>query len=392
MDGAERGWSLAAAISSIAVFGIGIGVGAPLLSLMLEARGTASWLTGFNAAMTFVGVMVGPLLTPRLVARFGFKNFLLAALPLSLVLFLLLKPFDSLVVWLVLRLAGGIAGSAIFTATEAWISQLAGEANRGRTVGIYAASLSAGFGIGPLVLSLTGIAGWAPFLACIVIEIVAMLPLLAAPSDRVRFEVSGSHPVAMMARMKPIVLTVILFGVYEAAVLALIPVWGARVGFGADTAAALLSAIYLGSIALQIPIGWFSDRFGRTFALRLCGALGLLGAVSLPWLAGRPIPLFVVLFLWGGFGTGIYPIALSAAGDRFRGADLVNANAALVIAYGMGAFIGPILGGAAMGAWNPHGIGAILAAMFAVLLVATLWRGDGGRLEDDPRSKSVAFR
>ena len=36
MTDSERRWSLAAAISSIAVFGIGIGIGAPLLSLMLE--------------------------------------------------------------------------------------------------------------------------------------------------------------------------------------------------------------------------------------------------------------------------------------------------------------------------------------------------------------------
>ena len=170
------------------MFGIGIGVSAPLLSLMLESRGTNSLLTGLNTGITFIGVIVGPLLTPRLVGRFGFKYFLLVALPLSLVLFLLLKPLDSIGMWFVLRFLGGIVGSGIFTATEAWISQLAGDTGRGRIIGIYAASLSACFAIGPLVLSLTGIAGWPPFLACIVIELAAMLPLLAVPSAGGRFE------------------------------------------------------------------------------------------------------------------------------------------------------------------------------------------------------------
>ena len=111
MTESERRWSLAAAISCIAVFGIGIGIAGPLLSLMLEGRGTDSSLTGLNAGIGFVGVLVGPLLMPPLVARFGFKRFLLGALPLSLVLFLLLKPFDNLVAWFVLRFFGGMSGS-----------------------------------------------------------------------------------------------------------------------------------------------------------------------------------------------------------------------------------------------------------------------------------------
>ena len=46
MTAAERRWGLAAAIASIAVFGIGIGISGPLLSLMLEGRGVDSSLTG----------------------------------------------------------------------------------------------------------------------------------------------------------------------------------------------------------------------------------------------------------------------------------------------------------------------------------------------------------
>ena len=77
-----------------------------------------------------------------------------------------------------LRPLGAAVGSSIFTAGEAWINQLAGDARRGRIIGIYAAALSAGFGTGPLVLSLTGIEGWPPFLVNAAISALAMLPLL----------------------------------------------------------------------------------------------------------------------------------------------------------------------------------------------------------------------
>jgi MFS family permease len=366
----ERRWSLAAAIASIAVFGVSIGIGGPLLSLMLEGRGTDSSLTGLNAGAGFLGVLVGPVLTPPLVARFGFKRVLTTALPLSLVLFLALKPLDTIGAWFVLRFFGGVCGSTVFAASEAWISQLVGDGARGRIMGVYAASLSAGFAVGPLVLSQTGVHGWAPFLASAIIVGAAMLPLLAVPNGGSRADLAGSRPLRLMARMKPVVLIVVLFAMYEGATVSLLPVWGARAGLPLSTAAMLISAVFVGAILLQIPIGYVSDLAGRAGTLRLCAVVGIAGAGLLPLLAPHPALLLVALLVWGGFSTGTYPVALSIIGDRFRGADLLNANAGLVIAYGVGAFAGPILGGAAMDAWNPHGIAAALALIFVALLLA----------------------
>jgi MFS family permease len=370
----DRRWSLAAAISSIAAFGVSIGLSAPLLSLLLDSRGIDPSLNGINAAAGFVGVILGPLLAPRLLARVGFKHFLIVALPLVTLLFLALEPFRDIWVWFGLRLATGLVGSAIFTASEAWISTLASGAHRGRIIGVYAAALAGGFGLGPLILSLVGMHGWAPFIAGAIINAIAILPLLAVPNSGFA-AAAGAHPLAMMRRMKWIVLTVILFGMYEATVVALMPVWGTRVGLDPQLAASLLSAIYFGSILLQIPIGFLSDHFDRRFVLRLCGGAGLVGALLIPLLAASPIALIALLFVWGGLATGIYPVALSATGDRFRDSELVNANAGLVMGYGIGAFVGPIMGGAAMDLWPPDGILAWLAMMFVVLLLTTLSQG-----------------
>jgi MFS family permease len=333
-------------------------------------------MTGLNAGAGFVGVVLGPLAVPRLVARFGFKNCLLTAVPLSTVFFLLLKVSDNLLVWFVLRFCEGLVGSAIFAATEAWISQLAGDEGRGRTMGIYTAALSAGFAIGPIVLSQTGTAGWSPFIARAAIAAFAALPLLAIKGGGGKSDVPGSHPLEMMTRMKPVVMIVILFAMYEATTVALLPVWGERAGLSLATAAALISPVFVGAILFQIPVGLLSDLAGRAVTMRVCAGLGMAGAAALPALAAHVPSLAIVLMLWGGFTTGLYPIALATIGDRFRGADLLNANAALVIAYGTGAFIGPILGGAAMDLWNPHGIAMGLAAMFGALLLVTWWRGD----------------
>jgi MFS family permease len=169
-----------------------------------------------------------------------------------------------------------------------------------------------------------------------------------------------------------IMLAVGLYGVFESTAFALLPIWGVRVGLAPTEAAATLTAIGVGSLALQVPIGWLSDRLARRAVLRLCGAAGLAGALLLPLLAGSTPALFLALVLWGGCAAGIYPVALSMAGARFRGAELFGVNAAVIIAYGLGALMGPALGGAAMDLWNPQGLLAALALLFAGLGVATL--------------------
>ncbi len=371
----NRRWSLAAAIAAVTVFGVGIGQGGPLLSLMLEARGVDATWNGLNAGTAFIGVMLGPLLTPRAVRWLGLRRFLLICFALDVALFPLMRLFDSLPAWFVLRVLLGIVGSSIFTASEAWITLLAGDAARGRVIGFYAAALSAGFAVGPLLLSLTGIEGWLPFIVNGAISASAAVPLLAAGASTGDLgRERGGNPLGVFRKAPLILLAVAMFGLYEQAMLTLLPVWGVRAGLGRDLAAATLSVIFLGSIAMQLPIGWLSDKMTRPTALRLCGAAGLAGAALLATVPVSTPVLFCLLFLWGGTAAGIYPVALSMAGDRFRGAEMVTANAAMIVAYGIGSLVGPTLGGSAMDAWNPNGLLGLFVALFACFLAAT-WLG-----------------
>ncbi|MBV8614056.1 MAG: MFS transporter [Acetobacteraceae bacterium] len=373
LTAAERRRGLAAAIGCVTVFGLSVGATAPLLSLLLEAHGTDPVLTGLNAGSVFVGVTVGPLLAPRGVRLFGVRRMLLACLLLNAAVIVLMRVFDSLPAWFVLRMFGGVMGSSIFTASEAWINLLASEATRGRVVGLYAAALSAGFGLGPVLLSLTGIAGWAPFIAGAAIIVAAALPLLGAGDMAEGFgRERGASPLKMFGRAPFLLFVVAMFGLYESALFTLLPIWGVRVGLGTSAAAATVSTIYFGGIALQVPIGWLSDRVSRRAALLLCGTAGLAGALILPAAVSSLLALFCVLLVWGGTAGGIYPVALGMAGDRFRDGDLVAVNAAMIMAYGLGSLAGPALGGAAMDVWNSQGLPWFFVVLFACLLAATL--------------------
>ncbi len=378
---AARGWSLVAAIACVTTFGVSIGQGSPLLSLTLEQRGVDATLNGMNAGAGFVGVMLGPLLMPRGVRLLGVRRFLLACLACDIVAVPLLRAFDSMAAWFAIRILLGVIGSSMFAASEAWIIQLAGTAARGRVLGLYAAALSGGLGVGPLLLTLTGIAGWPPFLLNAAITSLAALPLLTlggAPDTLgQRPGGAGGGPLRIFVRAPLIVGTVAMFALYEQALLTLLPVWGMRSGLGAATSSACLSAVFFGSIAMQWPIGVLSDRVRRVTVLRGCAAVGLAGALLL---ALAPLPtwgLWALLFVWGGIAAGIYPVALGMAGDRFAGPAMVAANAAIIMAYGLGSLGGPSLGGMAMDWRNPDGLLGMLVAVFAVFLLFTLLARSG---------------
>lgn len=352
-----------------ALFGLSIGQGVPLMSLLLDRRGIGPATIGLNTAAAFVGVLCGPLLTPLWVRRFGFRRFLLGSLVGDIVLFLLMRVFDSLSAWFVLRAGLGLIGSGLFTASEAWINLLTPASGRGRVMGAYGAALSGGFALGPFVLIATGIEGWAPFLANAAIVAIAALPLLVASDDAAPVARPADNPLRFLIRAQPMVAIVALFGMWEATTQALLPVWGVRTGMTVAEASALVAVLYLGAVVLLVPIGALADHMGRVVAMGVCCVGGLIGPLVL---AASSLPLaavYSVAFVWGGLAAGIYPIALGMTGARFTGADMVAANAALIMGYGLGALIGPELGGAAMDAWNPTGLLMLLAVLFIGLFV-----------------------
>ena len=62
---ATRWLSIAAAVASISVVGIAIGLGVPLLSVILEQRGYSSSMIGLNTAVAgLASIAAAPLATP----------------------------------------------------------------------------------------------------------------------------------------------------------------------------------------------------------------------------------------------------------------------------------------------------------------------------------------
>ena len=370
----DRGRALAAVIGCVSIYGITISLFTPLLSLILESRAVSSTLIGGLAMMTPLGVILGSFFVPRYLQIFAGRRLLLTGIGFEIFLIILLLAMSDLASWFVIRFFMGVTGSVLFIVSDSWVAEITPDAIRGRVMGLYNTVLLFSFAVGPLILTMTGTSGVLPFVWGILLMALAALPLIFA--DRYVPESSGnrSFNVFSFTRVAPLlVFGCVAVAFKEMLATSLLPVYGVRSGLTESLATLMLFFGAIGGAALQIPIGWMADHYNRLWVMSSCGAFGVLGAAVLPFVVTIPWLLYIVVFLWTGFFSGIYTVVMTLAGQWFRGLELATAMAAFGVFWGLGGMAGPLVGGMAMDLWNPHGLPAVLLVMAVIFLVVSFW-------------------
>ena len=367
--------NLVAACAAITVFGFAFGMTYPLLSLILESRGVSSDMIGMNSAMMPIGILLFSSMIPVAAKRFGARKVAITAAIVTALVILAYKVFDTLAAWFLIRLLQGMTISTLFVLSEAWIVGSAGDLNRGKIVAIYASVLSASFGAGPLLISFIGIEGWTPFILGAVVIAVGVIPFIFIREDaHAEPEETHASGIIGFAPRAPMLLAAVgTFAVFDAASLSLFPVYGIQNGLDLAASANILTALILGNVLLQFPIGWLCDIFPHRFVLAGCALITSISLIFLPGLidSGFKWPLLVLM---GTTGYGVYTVSLAALGNRFSGIDLVNGAASFALVWGFGALIGSVSGGWAMLGFGPHGLPISLAFVYLMLAAGVSWR------------------
>nr|WP_298103312.1 MFS transporter [uncultured Shinella sp.] len=368
--------SLIAAVAAISAVGIAIGLGLPLLSIIMEKRGISPTMIGINSAMAGVAAMAAAPFTTRLAHAWGTSTTMLLAILLSAISGLGFYYIENFWLWFPLRLVFHGAITTLFILSEFWINAAAPPRRRGLVLGIYATVLSLGFATGPLLFSILGSDGVRPFAVGALIILVAAIPIFIARSESpVIDEKPELHFMRYILLVPTATAAVFIFGAVEVGGLSLFPIYATRAGFSEPQAALLLTVMGIGNMAFQIPLGMLSDRMkDRRRLLTIMAVIGLVGALSLPWVSQNWVLMAVVLLLWGGCVAGLYTVGLSHLGSRLVGADLAAANAAFIFCYAVGTVVGPQAIGAAMDVSGNDGFAWAIVAFFGFYLVLSLGR------------------
>jgi MFS family permease len=322
------------------------------------------------------GFVIGCVYIPQLIGRIGHIRALAAFSSLGAVVALLSALFVDPLPWILMRCITGFIMAGSFMVIESWLNDRATNENRGMVFGLYLMVTYVGIMIGQMSVYRGSFLGPNMFIVSGILFCLALLPTVLSSNDtpsppqKVRLDIGALWRNSPMA-----VAACFLIGIANGCFGTLGAVYGSRIGFSATLVGAMMSIAVIAGAAVQIPIGRLSDKMDRRYVLAVVSAIGAASGVLL--LAVRSADPWVVLPMiafYGAMAYALYSIAVAHANDFAGPADFVKVSGGLLLLYGVGTIIGPILGAYAMELAGPEGLFLITALAQASISVYALVR------------------
>lgn len=161
----------------------------------------------------------------------------------------------------------------------------------------------------------------------------------------------------------------------------LLPVFTREIGMSIEGTSLFMFCLIFSGLLLQWPIGRLSDKMDRRRVLLMVALITLLSS-GLMFLAVNSrdqfgfTPLFVLAAIYGSTFHTLYSISSAHIADNAaaQGSDMVAVASGILVVYGSGAIIGPIVAGQVMTALGPQGIFLTIAVMLLLLCLYVPYR------------------
>ena len=367
---------MVALFASVSIVGLSTGLTIPLVSLLLSQRGVASDWLGIAAAMPAIGMLLASLCAHRLSKHIANKTLLLFASGLSALSILAIAFSDSLLWLMTWRFLMGVGCGLLVVLGETWVNVISAPQWRGRCVAAYATMYTLCQVAGPSVLAWFGSNAVWPLWIAFACNVLGFALLLPSKCEMALGEDTGKHsmtPLAVIRFAPAVILAIFTFAFFDTAMLALLPLYGLQYGLSEQTAVLAVSVLFIGDALFQMPLGWLADRFGAKRVHSYCARFFIVFLLVLPW-AMSSMALWLVLLLLGASAGGLYTLGLIRVGGRFEGQDLVAANAAIGIVWGVGSLTGPIISNGLMNILGSNGLLYGLVGLSVAFLLCSHWQ------------------
>jgi len=363
-------------LSGLGVLLVGVGLLGTLLGVRATIASFTNVETGLIMAGYYAGYIAGTLLAPRIIRNVGhircFSAFAALAAATSLAFGLVVQPWA----WLVLRIVSGACVVGVYMVVESWLNEQSSGPARGRVFAIYMMSTLMALGAGQFLLLAGDSSQLTLFAIAAILISLGVVPIAVTRVTEPRIEILVPVRLAELMRLSPLG-TIGAFGagMVNGAFWGMAPVFGQRLALEEGQIALLMSATILGGAVLQWPIGHLSDLIDRRTVLVLTSfaTTAVAAAAAFIVIEGKP-GLGMSAFVYGGLMFSLYGISVAHTNDQLAHGQVLGATRGLLLVYGLGALLGPLLGGFAMQAVGPVGLPAMSAATAALLGLFGLYR------------------
>ena len=333
-------------------------------------------ITGVIMAGFSVGLLLGALYAVRVVAAVGHIRAFAAFASIMSVAVLAHVLFIEPVTWFVLRVVAGFCMAGMVMVVESWVNERTTNNTRGQILSLYMITNYLGAGLGQFMLLVGDPAQFQLFIIASMVYSLALVPILltraSAPKpsspQRMKFrELFAISPVGVFGT--------VCAGMANSSLNGMGAVYAKEIGLSIGDVSVFMAAAILGGMALQFPIGRLSDKFDRRTVLITASLATGLAALAVIWATGQTVAiLFAAVAFYGAVGFTIYPLSASQVNDLAAPDRLVQVAAGLLIAYGIGASIGPIMAAQSMAVFGPAGFFLFIVGVNCSLILFTTIR------------------
>lgn len=369
--------TLAALLAGFALLQMSNALQGTLLVVRAGLEGFSATEIGLISSGFSFGMCLGAFQASRLISRVGHIRVFAALASMASAAALIHLVFIHPMAWIIVRTLTGFCFAGLFVVVESWLNASAGRGNRGQILSIYAMCGMAAGVAGQLLFLLADPANFQLFVIVSIVMSIALVPIaLSQASAPVSQGTQESPSIKRLWEFSPFgAVAMLLTGVAMGAFFGLAPLFAQRMGFAQGDIALLMAALPLGGLVLQYPLGWLSDRVNRR-VVSIVLALGTLALCGL--VVGAPVPTLlpslIVAFLMGGLLLPAHSILIAHVNDRAPPEAMLAVSSALVLVYGIGATIGPALGGQMMERLGPQGMLYLVGSAQALIAAYGLYR------------------
>jgi MFS family permease len=354
-------------------------LGNGLQGTLLGVRGSLEAMDpkalGYVMAAYYVGFILGSKYTPYLLKRVGHVRVFAALGSLVSAAFILFPVKVDPILWFTLRLLVGFCFSGIYVVAESWLNESSTNETRGQALSIYLIVQMAGIVLGQLLLNIADPLGYELFVLITVLVSISFAPILLSSGRAPLFETSRPMSLRELMVASPLgCLGIFMLGGAFSALFGMSAIYANQQGFGIAETSYFVTAIYMGGLLFQYPIGWLSDRMDRRILIVVTAAMCSLACVAAMFTGSSITGLAIAALFIGGTTNPLYSLLLAYTNDFLESDQMAAASGGMLLINGIGAMGGPVIMGYLMSRFGPLAFFVFIALLMLVVVFYGIYR------------------
>ncbi len=340
------------------------------LGLRLTAMNVPELWIGAMMSAYYAGLVAGSNIGHRLIAQVGHIRAFVASAGLVTACALGHALVDQLTIWIVLRLIVGVGMMCQYMVLESWLNEQADNSQRGTVFASYMIVSYLALILGQGAISVYPDLGLEPLLLIAICFALCIVPIALTKRIHPDPLVPAPLHIGYYWKKAPQALTTIAIGsMIVGSFYGLAPAFASNLGLPAEQVASYMTITIFAGLIAQWPMGKLSDIISRSNLIRInCLLLGAL-TLAIAFLPYQHTLLLVLTFLFGILSFTFYPLATALANSRVEQSERVGLSATILLTFGLGACIGPLIASTAMQWFGNHMLYGFMAICSLLLFV-----------------------